>query len=230
VARRGEFEQVVDGILECVRELEQYVPGVGGWILRMLFDIPQASELDLYDLAEAYRDASALFENHLADANRFVDDLTLWGGDGAAVVAAGELRAYLEETQQAADNFSVMAEMVEQSAVGIETMKYMAAADIIMLLVTLVVAVATSIITGGASLAAAAGEAAVTEGLISEAATTLTEKLLEQGVKAAAKAAVKKLAGKAAERAAEEGSQARWSGMGESGAAAWCGVRGVHRR
>ncbi len=175
-------DDVLDPILEWFREIEDHVPGIVGRVLRFLVDIPQGSEVGMFNLADAYGNAAAGMAAYLDSISSLNDPIaTSWGGDGA--VAFQEYwGGYIEQVTNSIASLTEMQAIVQDVGLEIEMAKFMAAMNLYMLADAIFTILSTAAITFGLSTVAAPAAEAACEAGIKSAGRTLLEKILGQKV------------------------------------------------
>ncbi|HKD99248.1 MAG TPA: hypothetical protein VKB69_16840, partial [Micromonosporaceae bacterium] len=181
----------------CLDELRRAFEDIDHWIhvpvFEFLVNIPEGNENDLYDLAGKYNDAALLHAGHAQDISAHINDLyTSWSGDGAAQAAQSSLQQYMQQTTLTTEAFQDMEGLVSQGAQDIESTKYMAILNLVMLLVTLIQVIMTLWCTFGATAAEGAGAIALCRQALITALRQLLEKLGSITVRGLAKLALKR--------------------------------------
>jgi trehalose-phosphatase len=138
--------------LEWVRQVfawaDSYLPFP---FFEMLVTIPKGDEDKLYELAAAYRQAAERFQQHSAEVTRYIGALREnWDSDGARAAVA-KLEAYQARVNSAAAALKDMGDRTHETAVAIESAKYMAIVNLGFLIYVLFWAIPALIPSAGAS-------------------------------------------------------------------------------
>ncbi len=195
---------VLDGILGMFREFEEWCPGVVGHVLEFFVDIPEAKELRLYDLADEYGKLAQQLSDHLERISpSFTAIAENWSGSIGAEQFFQSMQQHMDEVGSSIKAAGSMQEMVQQNAQNIETMKFMAAMDLVMLAWTIYTLIMAAIATFGIAAVGAGPAIAACGAAIKSAGEKLLAQLAKDGVEAVLPATLKKAAEKAAEGVAE---------------------------
>lgn len=178
-------EDGADAALEEVRqffvELNEWVPILGDF-LEMILGWPAARHERIYDLTGYYQDAAKLFADHLDEISGYLQDYEAWQGDGAAQLVREQLQAHFDEVGAMGGGLAAMREMVHGKALEIESMKWMAIINLVMLGIAIVQMLVTAWTGVGALVGA--GEIAFTRAAMAQLVRRLLAKLWEQTIKA----------------------------------------------
>ncbi|MFD0818564.1 hypothetical protein ACFQ0D_09620, partial [Micromonospora zhanjiangensis] len=163
---------------EFFDKMTEWIPAAGGWFREMVIEWPEADYDRLYDLADHYAEAAQLYNDHLQDIFGYLNDLEAWQGDGAADAARARFQEYIDEISGMAEGLSVMHEGVQSKALEIESAKWMAIINIVMMAIALVQLILTA--WTGVGLAVGAGEFATARAAIWGLMKKLLAKMWEQ--------------------------------------------------
>ncbi|GIG57046.1 hypothetical protein Lfu02_14180 [Longispora fulva] len=165
-----------------------------GDVLEFLVEIPEGDEEKLYTLADHYAKVAEHYYQHIDELAPLLNDISMWGGDGAAMAAYEQLNAHIEELGTNGETAGNMSEAVQTNALSIETTKWMALASIAMLAMGLYTLIAAAFVSFGGSLSGAPALVFAARQAIKTAAEELLNTLRQQGLKALLKKIAEKIA------------------------------------
>jgi predicted ABC-type ATPase len=169
----GESDHCLAQILEWFTDLEACIPGARSIVGEFLLGkIPLSDGVKVYELAEAWGAAAQQLSEAYEEAQHAADGiLRNWTGDGAAMQFADQWYRYLDALASTTESTASMSEAVQGFGLEIETMKFMAVINLIMLAVTLYMIAATAVATLGISTGGIPGAFAAFKTAMSTAAS-----------------------------------------------------------
>ncbi|WP_344319188.1 toxin glutamine deamidase domain-containing protein, partial [Actinocatenispora thailandica] len=194
----GANDYLFDPILEFFREVEEWVPGVLGDVLRWLIEIPAGSEHGLADVGDSRTKAGDTLMNALQDQS--VPAATIYEkyvGDGAPAAFAGRDGDLRDQLQSIAQQQYDKAKIAYNTSSSMEMSKFMAATDLYMLGQAIYAAIMTAVslppFGGLLSIGEVGGAMAAAEAGIKKALAEFLEKILgEDAVKKISEQGLKK--------------------------------------